>query len=92
MVLYPCGHSLCFNPHAREGRDVDPLSLVCRKSCFNPHAREGRDKSRFLPCNVGISFNPHAREGRDTLLPMIMSPQSKVSIHTPARGVTFRLP
>ena len=33
----------CFNPHAREGRDVLRQIYLAHLECFNPHAREGRD-------------------------------------------------
>ena len=35
----------CFNPRAREGRDVVFCALPCNNHyCFNPRAREGRDQ------------------------------------------------
>ena len=33
----------CFNPRAREGRDVLPLPVGACNRGFNPRAREGRD-------------------------------------------------
>ena len=33
----------CFNPRAREGRDVDMIFQRGGIVCFNPRAREGRD-------------------------------------------------
>ena len=34
---------MCFNPHAREGRDDLQHCLTEARYRFNPHAREGRD-------------------------------------------------
>ena len=33
----------CFNPRAREGRDLNPKCAVSIANSFNPRAREGRD-------------------------------------------------
>ena len=77
----------CFNPHAREGRDKHHALKLMDVQSFNPHAREGRDSS-YADCNPhNICFNPHAREGRDSL-PLHRDGTCRVSIHTPARGVT----
>ena len=60
--------NVCFNPRAREGRDVQTgVSYHYRDSAsFNPRAREGRDVEFDLEVFLaGLRFNPRAREGRD---------------------------
>ncbi len=40
-------HLVCFNPRAREGRDLAAGRMGnILSECFNPRAREGRDQSR----------------------------------------------
>ena len=54
---------------------------------FNPHSHEGSDphgtRSEFIPTD----FNPHSHEGSDNLLRTNLQ-ESKISIHTPMKGVT----
>ena len=38
--------------------------------------------------HVSINFNPHSRKGSDRDVPAAVSDKDKISIHTPARGVT----
>ena len=55
---------------------------------FNPHSREGSDSSPVPAIISSSNFNPHSREGSDTTA--FPSPgKSIISIHTPAKGVTF---
>ena len=39
------GHTVCFNPRARDGRDRMSTYQACGSLCFNPRARDGRDSS-----------------------------------------------
>ena len=55
----------CFNPRAREGRDIHPESHERLSSRFNPRAREGRDFPVLSLFPDFSRFNPRAREGRD---------------------------
>ena len=55
----------CFNPRAREGRDMETPEIARALGSFNPRAREGRDRLRRLPGVRLQCFNPRAREGRD---------------------------
>ena len=55
---------------------------------FNPHPREGGDRIRPGDCLQGTDFNPHPREGGDensNEIPLSFC----ISIHTPAKGVTY---
>ena len=80
---------VCFNPHARVGRDIQYTKQDTITFCFNPHARVGRDIAFPLPWIALISFNPHARVGRDSTTTGAMA-RTRVSIHTPVWGVTRR--
>ena len=55
----------CFNPRAREGRDINSLPNHRTNDSFNPRAREGRDTQGTVKQGTYRSFNPRAREGRD---------------------------
>jgi len=57
---------------------------------FNPHTREGCDFCQMLNAVVIMYFNPHTREGCDSTAGDAISSR-KISIHTPARGVTHRV-
>ena len=49
---------LCFNPRAREGRDLRPSDREARGICFNPRAREGRDVvAPDRSANLGVSIH-----------------------------------
>ncbi len=77
-----------FNPHTREGCDVTRqlrFSLICD---FNPHTREGCDSVPVLYPSISLNFNPHTREGCDHTH-VIVATHTKISIHTPAKGVTL---
>ena len=78
----------CFNPHSRKGSDCDCWQNGVKRSGFNPHSRKGSDPG--LPASTArhISFNPHSRKGSDRFAPASII-NLVVSIHTPARGVTF---
>ena len=54
---------------------------------FNPHTREGCDLTVFISTTNNNNFNPHTREGCDGLH-QIADAIVRISIHTPARGVT----
>ena len=55
----------CFNPRAREERDLPSEPLHQRTRCFNPRAREERDLFLQKPLAHHFCFNPRAREERD---------------------------
>ena len=55
--------------------------------CFNPHSRVGSDALSTDSGTCGASFNPHSRVGSDFDTGLKI-PIGKVSIHTPAWGVT----
>ena len=79
--------SFHFNPHTREGCDLSSCVTSSRRSNFNPHTREGCDVIRPLPSASNAHFNPHTREGCDTSKGQRRL-MERISIHTPARGVT----
>ena len=81
----------CFNPRAREGRDLASALKCCENDSFNPRAREGRDSFPASPARLPISFNPRAREGRDSES-FEDRAEFLVSIHAPARGATGKSP
>ena len=68
LTLYIMVVTLCFNPHARVGRDCAGQPPLEPWQGFNPHARVGRDCGLHLLAVVSGRFNPHARVGRDKLL------------------------
>ena len=52
----------CFNPRAREGRDINNAVSAILWRGFNPRAREGRDKGERLPVSaVRVSIHAPAR-------------------------------
>ena len=57
--------------------------------CFNPHTHEGCDSQYPLFVVLISSFNPHTHEGCDST-PARERCSSRVSIHTPTKGVTGR--
>ena len=78
-----------FNPHSREGSDMEDRYHSLSESDFNPHSREGSDVLRctfLIRCHY---FNPHSREGSD-ITGVNTALTRKISIHTPAKGVTLR--
>ena len=79
-----------FNPHTREGCDKTSTSRPTVMVDFNPHTREGCDRQPLDQPMQHQDFNPHTREGCDELSPCVDRKRVKISIHTPARGVTFR--
>ena len=60
---------------------------INRKRGFNPHTHEGCDGHRSNSFNAYMSFNPHTHEGCDRFLIYFYN-VSRVSIHTPTKGVT----
>ena len=79
---------MCFNPHARVGRD--PIVVCCKPLTFegfNPHARVGRDEYEMLILlRIGVSI--HTPVWGVTATNVVKVPDTKVSIHTPVWGVT----
>ena len=80
---------MCFNPRAREGRDLKARFGLLSRPSFNPRAREGRDELRLLLTFTLSCFNPRAREGRDHHARTVTFIPLHVSIHAPARGATI---
>ena len=79
----------CFNPRAREGRDLLlQLGLLC-KACFNPRAREGRDTGEILMFRT-YQVSIHAPARGATRVACWSCDADPVSIHAPARGATWR--
>ena len=62
-------------------------SLQCYASSFNPHTHEGCDAQTSRLTCLGGCFNPHTHEGCDGRT-RIQSQGTRVSIHTPTKGVT----
>ena len=56
---------------------------------FNPHSREGSDVLRYKRPPYQRYFNPHSREGSDRLPNVSDNGYISISIHTPAKGVTY---
>ena len=73
-----------------KGVTLNLLIFLQGSSSFNPHTHEGCDYSRFPSRSRGISFNPHTHEGCD-VLDLPKRPPTRVSIHTPTKGVTHKL-
>ena len=78
---------MSFNPHSRTGSDCALGLTIQRYASFNPHSRTGSDCALGLTIQRYASFNPHSRTGSDYENAAQMA-KRKVSIHTPARGVT----
>ena len=76
-----------FNPHPREGGDLSSVSSPLNSDNFNPHPREGGDPCPTNNLTAIDDFNPHPREGGDCGR-FILFPETAISIHTPAKGVT----
>ena len=79
-----------FNPHSRKGSDVISDSSSIITFDFNPHSRKGSDVSYSRKNYFCNHFNPHSRKGSDRQLRQTWPP-CMISIHTPARGVTYGL-
>ena len=58
---------------------------------FNPHSRTGSDGLTGRSLFVRLNFNPHSRTGSDCTS-FILVFIARISIHTPAQGVTVSLP
>ena len=57
-----------FNPHSREGSDINCATSHREEVNFNPHSREGSDDGfNNLKDTLG-DFNPHSREGSDYVI------------------------
>ena len=79
-----------FNPHSREGSDK---YIWYQRWCygnFNPHSHEGSDSKRSWQINHNADFNPHSREGSDGIDIVRIIWCEAISIHTPAKGVTYQ--
>ena len=76
-----------FNPHSRKGSDNETFTHLGASAGFNPHSRKGSDHIKQWCVSIPGSFNPHSRKGSDFVL-YIVRRRWRVSIHTPARGVT----
>ena len=82
----------CFNPRAREGRDLKQYHLAHFQECFNPRAREGRDIIRLVNVFALCVFqSTRPRGARHTPCHAIFM-ICQVSIHAPARGATIVIP
>ena len=77
-------------PHTHEGCDQIASSSDTERHCFNPHTHEGCDAISWVAVGLQESFNPHTHEGCDFCLLRWWHP-SRVSIHTPTKGVTVLL-
>ena len=55
---------------------------------FNPHSHKGSDDSGKRTKGLLVNFNPHSHKGSDLQL-LYTIKLSKISIHTPTRGVTL---
>ena len=55
---------------------------------FNPHSRKGSDYLHTAKKRRKNHFNPHSRKGSDIKVSFQCINVSRISIHTPARGVT----
>ena len=79
---------VCFNPRAREGRDV--TAAVLRQSCcrFNPRAREGRDLPHLDQLDESDVFQSTRPRGARPAAGAAGRADHGVSIHAPARGAT----
>ena len=85
VVSAPC--FLHFNPHSHKGSDNPEIFLLLRPFTFQSTLpqREWRQSHRNL--DHGFYFNPHSHKGSD-LICFNFSMLSKISIHTPTKGVT----
>ena len=79
---------LHFNPHSRKGSDGGCRKILNVTFYFNPHSRKGSDKIKFTLNTIFHDFNPHSRKGSDAGAAAACCDQQRISIHTPARGVT----
>ena len=77
----------CFNPRAREGRDVRRNLYGQVSRCFNPRAREGRDP-HHIAVVVWQTVSIHAPVRGATIVISVLGPVHIVSIHAPVRGAT----
>ena len=80
-----------FNPHSREGSDSAGCDIYVTLHIFQSTLprREWRYLFRYEPHQR--DFNPHSREGSDRSSSMF-SLFLRISIHTPAKGVTAAQP
>ena len=63
-------------------------SIRLPKIYFNPHSRKGSDWQSQRMNQLRPYFNPHSRKGSDADSDYLLT-TLKISIHTPARGVTY---
>ena len=81
--------TLCFNPRARAGRDVDLVAEAVELLEVSIHApARGATATLLSQSSFLSSFNPRARAGRDDRRDGQGDQTTPVSIHAPARGAT----
>ena len=81
----------CFNPRAREGRDMVSQWRVDEMRGFNPRAREGRDAGPATASMCGVLFQSTRPRGARRYVNRAWGRFLYVSIHAPARGATLTL-
>ena len=80
-----------FNPHSRTGSDKSLGYKPSTFAHFNPHSRTGSDVAYYCLPILLFDFNPHSRTGSDGKHSPPVKQPLVISIHTPARGVTYTL-
>ena len=73
ITIAPCVISCDFNPHSREGSDLNIMLASAKNKNFNPHSREGSDGFRLGTWIQTLNFNPHSREGSDRFMGTVPS-------------------
>ena len=56
----------CFNPRARDGRELRTGGGMMQLFSFNPRARDGREVELLVALGAYSGFNPRARDGRES--------------------------
>jgi len=77
-----------FNPHTREGCDIEPGQRSDQEWYFNPHTREGCDGEPVAPLLTVLPISIHTPARGVTAVREDLAKYIMISIHTPARGVT----
>ena len=78
-----------FNPHSREGSDLQRRWNIADLWNFNPHSREGSDRVRILPGSTTGEISIHTPAKGVTQSHSLFPRTAGISIHTPAKGVTM---
>ena len=73
-----------------KGVTLHPSTSSQSVASFNPHTHEGCDTKAVPFIGDSLSFNPHTHEGCD-LKKLNVKIKRYVSIHTPTKGVTFKI-